>query len=71
MGDTATPGHNPVLEPGDVIRVDKGTIITLSSPSSGKGMLGFILQKLGVQVANIFTVTGQHFMSANMNSGAT
>ncbi|EDR05241.1 uncharacterized protein LACBIDRAFT_303541 [Laccaria bicolor S238N-H82] len=34
--DAAKPGDISVLEPGDVIRVDKGTTITWSSPTSGK-----------------------------------
>jgi hypothetical protein len=40
--DGAKPGDISVLEPGDVIRIDKDTTFTISSPTSGKGTLGFI-----------------------------
>lgn len=36
MGDDAKPGDISVLKPGDVARVDKGTILTCFSPTSGK-----------------------------------
>jgi hypothetical protein len=40
--DGDKPGDISVLEPGDAICIDKGTTITISSPTSGKGTLGFI-----------------------------
>lgn len=35
--DGAKPGDISALEPGDVVRIDKGTTVTWSSPTSGKG----------------------------------
>ncbi|EDR05239.1 uncharacterized protein LACBIDRAFT_303535 [Laccaria bicolor S238N-H82] len=42
--DVAKAGDISVLQPGDAVRVDKGTTITLSSPTSGKG---FYITQLG------------------------
>ena len=52
LADEAKPGDPNVLKPGDMVRVDKGTTATWSSPTQGKGK--FFLQSTSVPTVPAF-----------------